>query len=178
MWEAELDVLHAAGWSMVSHTMGHPGLDTLSVGEVDYQLRASQQWLIARGYRGSNVFIAPYHAYGPSERAATALYYTAARGASYNPPNDSLVSWMPDLPFELTGIEAEFLPYTTALGRQELRDLLQRTADEGAFVDVFFHQVMPTDTAAFRLTLEVLDDFRDRVLPYHELYPAFARGVF
>jgi uncharacterized protein YjdB/peptidoglycan/xylan/chitin deacetylase (PgdA/CDA1 family) len=180
MWETELDVLHAAGWSMVSHTMGHPAMDTLSAGELDYQLRASQQWLVARGYRGSNVFIAPYHIYGPTEKAATSLYYGAGRGVSHDafPPNDSLVSWMPSLPFELTGVEAELLPFTDQAGRDSLRTILETTTSQGKFVDVFFHQVMPADTAAFRMTLEVLNDFSDRVLPYHELYPAFARGVF
>jgi hypothetical protein len=30
----------------------------------------------------------------------------------------------------------------------------------------------------FRETLAVVDEFRDRVLPYHELYPVYARSVY
>ena len=51
-------------------------------------------------------------------------------------------------------------------------------ADEGAFLDLFFHHLPPGNVDAFRATLAVVDEFRERVLPYHELYPAFARSVF
>lgn len=179
MQEEHLDSLHAAGWSMVAHTMSHDSLTTLDALELDYELREGQEWLDARGYRGTNVFIAPYHDYGPAERVAASEYYAASRGASANMVDpDSLVAWKPDNPYELTGIEAEFLPYTTVEGRNRLRDLLQRTATEGAFLDVFFHQIPAADVDAFRATLEVIDEFRDRVLPYHELFPIWARAVY
>jgi uncharacterized protein YjdB len=173
-----LDELHAAGWSMVSHTLAHDSLSTLSAAEMDYDLRETRRWLEERGYRGSNVFIAPYHDYGPSERLAVSNHYTAARGISANAFSpDSLVQWMPDNPYLLTGIEAEFVPYTTPAGRDTLRALLQRTVDEGAFLDVFFHKVPPEDAADLRLLFEIVNEFRERVLPYHELFPLWARTV-
>ena len=101
--ESMLGELHNAGWSMVSHTVTHDSLTTLSPTELDFELRASQQWLVDRGYNGSNVFIAPYHDYTDSERAATASYYTAARGYSATATvPDTLVLWMPDNPYQLT----------------------------------------------------------------------------
>jgi uncharacterized protein YjdB len=179
MTEPMLDELHDAGWSMVSHTLKHDSLPTLTPAELDFDLRTSQEWLRDRGYRGWNVFVAPYHAYGPAERDAVSRYYTAARGVSsdaFSP--DSLVSWQPGNPYLLTGREAEFLPFTSPAGRQELRALLQRTVDEGTFLDVFFHQLPLANVADLRAMLQVVDEFRDRVLPYHELYPMFARSVF
>ncbi len=179
MTEAHLDELHDAGWSMASHTVSHDTLTTLSAGDLDYELRASQQWLVDRGYRGTNVLIVPYHEFEEPERIAASAYYTAARGKSANEfTPDSLVSWMPSNPYLLRGIDAESLPYTTVAGRDRLRTLLQRTADEGAFLDVYFHMIPPENVAALRATLEVLDEFRERVLPYHELYPIWARSVF
>lgn len=179
MNEDQLDVLHDEGWSLVSHTMSHSSLPTLNAAELDYELRASQVWLNARGYRGANVLIAPYHDFDEPTRAAAAEYYAAARGASSNIVTpDSLVAWKPSDPYELTGIDVEQLPYTTVEGRERLRTLLQRTADEGAFLDVVFHQVPPENQAALRATLEIVDDFRDRVLPYHELFPVFARSIY
>jgi hypothetical protein len=91
---------------------------------------------------------------------------------------DSLVAWRPTNPYDLTGIDADQLPYTTTQGRDALRALLQRTADEGAFLDVFFHQLPAANIPDFQATLAVISEFRERVLPYRELYPRFARAVF
>jgi peptidoglycan/xylan/chitin deacetylase (PgdA/CDA1 family) len=179
MTKANLDELDAAGWSMVSHGMTHDSLTTQTVGELDWQLRASQQWIDDQAYQGSNVFIVPYHDWGARERNAIGVYYEAARGTSAGIVSpDSLVPWRPSNPYDLTGIEADSLPYTTVAGRDRLRALLQRTADEGAFLDVFFHHLPPANVDALRATLAVLDEFRERVLPYHELYPRFARSVY
>jgi peptidoglycan/xylan/chitin deacetylase (PgdA/CDA1 family) len=177
--KAHLDGLHAAGWSVVSHSMTHDSLSTATTGELDFELRLSQEWIQDQGYNGANVFIVPYHDWNATARAAVAQYYEAARGTSANAfVPDSLVSWKPADPYALTGIEAESLPFTSLAGRALLQDLLERTAVEGTFVDIFFHHLDPDDVDEFQATLAVIDQFRDRVLPYHELYPAFARSVF
>ena len=180
MNETQLQALHDDGWTLVSHSVTHPNLPTLSDGELDYELRTSKQWLLDRGYtRGSNIFIAPYHDFLDRERIATAGYYQASRGTSANiVMPDSMVFWQPSNPYELTGIDVEQLPYTTTDGRAYLQTLLQRAMDEGRFIDVLFHQVEVADQAAFRATLTIIDQFRDRVLPYHLLYPEFARAIF
>ncbi|MBT8488812.1 MAG: polysaccharide deacetylase family protein [Gemmatimonadetes bacterium] len=179
MTEAHLNELHDAGWAMVAHTVTHDSLPNLSAGELDFELRAGQEWLVTRGYRGSNVFVAPYHEFEDREKTAAAIYYTAARGYSANTISpDSIVSWMPDRPFDLTGFEGDDLPYTTTMGRDRLRTLLQRTLDEGAFIDLFFHQIPAANAADFQALMDVVDEFRERVLTYDQLYPVFARGVF
>ncbi len=176
--EAQLDDLHQNGWSMVSHTVNHADLTTLTEAERDLELRESQEWLLARGYRGSNVLIAPYHRFDEAVRAAAGQYYDAARimSATETVPA-TLEAWMPDAPLQLTAVEPEVLGYTTAAGREEVRALLQQTVDEGAFLDVFFHQVPPENVDAFRALMDILWEFRDRVLPYHELFPVAPREV-
>ncbi|MEQ1856984.1 MAG: Ig-like domain-containing protein [Longimicrobiales bacterium] len=179
MTKAHLDEVHAAGWSIVSHTMTHDTLTTHSVGELDWELRATKLWIDAQGYNGSNVFIVPFHLWGVRERDAIGSYYEAARGTSANAVvPDSLVAWRPANPYNLTGIDADQLPYTTQQGRDRLRDLLLRALNEGAFLDVFFHHVPTANLTAFQETMLVLDQFRERVIPYHRLYPRFARAVF
>jgi peptidoglycan/xylan/chitin deacetylase (PgdA/CDA1 family) len=178
MTKAELDEVHAAGFSIVSHSMTHDSLTTLTTGELDYELRASREWIDAQGYQGANVFIVPYHHWSVRERNAIASHYEAARGTSANAfVPDSLVAWRPSNPYELTGIDADQLPYTTQEGRDRLRALLQRAAGEGAFLDVFFHNIPPANVADLAATLAVIDEFGERVLPYRELYPRFARSV-
>jgi len=179
MTKANLDEVDAAGFSIVSHSMTHDSLPAASDGKLQWELSASQQWIDDQGYRGSNVFIVPYHAWGDRERSVVGEYYVAARGTSANSVvPDSLVPWKPSNPYDLTGIEADDLPYTSVAGRDTLRALLQRAVDEGAFIDVFFHHLPDANVNDFRETLAVIDEFRGRVLPYHELYPVYARSVY
>ena len=162
---------------MVSHTVSHDSLPTLDPITLDYELRVSQQWLIDAGYNGGNIFIAPYHEYEERERIAAAGYYTASRGQDVDASvPDSLAAWMPSYPYELVGVPAENLPYDTVSGRDRLRDMLQFVVDNGLFVDLFFHQVPVAQD--FQDVMDVVNEFRDRVVPYHELYPLFARTVF
>lgn len=179
MNQSQLQELHDDGWTLVSHTVSHDSLSLLSDPVLDYELRTSQRWLVDRGFgRGSDIFIAPYHDFGLREKVATSGYYIAARGTSANiVVPDSMVTWQPGNPFELTGIDVEQLPYTTVAGRDQLRVMLQRTLDEGRFLDVLFHQVPPANVPDLIATLTIIADFRDRVLPYHQLYPDFARPI-
>lgn len=173
-----LDELHGAGWSMVSHTVSHDSLSTLDPEALEAELRDSQAWIQARGYRGANVLIAPYHDFPEAARATAATFYRAARGISaHATAPETLREWMPDGPHELTGIPADDLPYTTEDGRDRLRALLQRVVDEGAFLDLFLHQVPEENVPAFRQLLAVLEEFKDRVRPYHELFPEEPRTI-
>jgi len=175
-WEAfltlpQLQELNSAGWSMVSHTMSHAHLPELSDAALDEELGGSQQWILEKGFSGGQVLVVPYHDWGPREREAAGRFYQAARSATathFWP--DSLVHWMPSDPYGLTAIEADSLPYTTPEGRQRLREYLVRALQENLFVEVFFHQVPPERTPAFRETAQVFAEFADRVRPYHEWY--------
>jgi peptidoglycan/xylan/chitin deacetylase (PgdA/CDA1 family) len=176
---AHLHELHQAGWSMVSHTMNHARLTELTVEELDLELRGTKEFLDEQGFRGSDVFVVPYHDWTERERNTVFQYHRVARSASARLfPTDSLVSWNPSLPYELTGVEADSLPYTSVEGRDRLRALLQRTVDEGVFMDLFFHHMPPERVGALRETLAILDEYRDRVMPYHELYRESARMVW
>ncbi len=176
---SHLQALHEEGWSLVNHTMSHARLTDLTDAELDREVREGKEFLDAQGFRGSDIFIVPYHQWGDRERKAVARYHRAARGvaANYFYPTDSLVGWMPSEPLDMTGMEADSLPYTTPQGRDRLRALLQRTRDEGVFVDLFFHRVPPENVPALRKTLSILAEFRERVLPYHELFPGSPREV-
>jgi peptidoglycan/xylan/chitin deacetylase (PgdA/CDA1 family) len=180
MDQPQLQSLHDAGWTLVSHTVTHPSMDTLSNAALDYELRTSRQWLVDQGFgRGADIFIAPYHVFNSREKAAASTYYIAARGTSANlVVPDTMVTWQPSFPFELTGIDMDQLDYTSTAGRAQLRVMLQRTLDEGRFLDILFHKVPAANISGFTATLAVINDFRDRVLPYHELYPQFARPIF
>ena len=167
----QLRELDAAGWSVVSHSVSHRHLPQLSADSLRLELTESRRWIEEHGFRGSDVFVVPFHDWGEREREMVRLTYEAARGATvdqYAGP-DSAVAWKPSDPMMLTAIEADSLPYTTAAGRDSLRSTLDRFLAEGRFVEVFFHRVPTEHRDAFRKTARVLAEYRERLRPYHEL---------
>lgn len=175
-WDAYLTLpqlreMDAAGWSVVSHSVSHRRLPQLSPDSLRMELTESQRWIEEHGFRGSDVFVVPFHDWGEREREMVRLTYEAARGATVDQfaGPDSTVAWKPADPTGLTAIEADSLPYTTAAGRDSLRSALEHFLAEGRFVEVFFHRVPAERRDAFRKTVQVLAEYRGRLRPYHEL---------
>lgn len=79
----QLNVLHDHGWSIVSHTVSHRNLTTLSDEELKIELHASQEWIIEQGFNGNQVFIVPGHHWGPRELELISNLYSASRGLVY-----------------------------------------------------------------------------------------------
>lgn len=168
----QLQAAQQAGWSIVSHTVAHSDLTTVTASELEFQLGASKSWLQAKGFNGSSVFIVPYHSFGDRELAAIRRHYSAARIANatfYVPAR--FENWPADNPYGLTSIEAEFSPFTTTAGRQALEQQIETALTDGKFVDLLFHDIAQEDFAAFQETVAMLARFRRNVRPYHELFP-------
>lgn len=168
--------LSAAGWAIVNHTVDHRDLRTLSDAEVAQEISANRAWIDANGFRGSNVFVVPFHSWGDRERAIIRQYATSARGAAANQfrpvPFDSLVTWPARAnPYGLTGLEplAPGAPFDVALS--DLRRYLEMVRRNGRFVDVFFHRVEPADVPQFERFVRVLAEYKDVVRTYDRLFP-------
>lgn len=167
----QLQALEDAGWSLASHSAGHPDLRTVSDAELERQLTASKAWLESNGFQGSSVFVVPFHAFGERELAAIRRHYRAARiaNANYFAP-EHFESWEPEDPYRLTSIEAGAMPFTTPEGRAALIDQVEAALEAGKFVDVMFHDITAADYDAFRATIAALARFRSVNAPYHELF--------
>lgn len=169
---SHLELLHQAGWSIVSHSVGHADLTTLTDVQLEWELSTSKAWIQSRGFRGSSVFIVPYHSFGERELAAIRRHYAAARVANstfYLPSR--FEEWRPDDPHALTSIEAEFVPIATEAGRAALEQQISAALADGKFVDLLFHDITPELLPAFEQTVAMLAKFRANVHPYHELFP-------
>ena len=168
---AQLHELRSAGWSLVSHSVGHPNLTTVSDAELERQLAESKAWLQSRGFPGSTVFVVPYHAFGARELAAIRRHYSAARIANTDYfATEHFESWRPENPFGLTSIEAATKPYTTEAGRTALIAEVEAALEAGKFVDVMFHDITAADFAAFQATIAGLARFRNSSGTYGELF--------
>jgi hypothetical protein len=176
---AQLRELSAAGWSMVSHSVTHPFLDSIPLAQLRAELVESKAWLDKHQFRGSSIFIVPYHSWGERELELIREHYQAARGLSVRQfwP-DSIVQWMPADPYALTSIEPmKSTPkrptpfdHTTVAGRNLIRSYLERVTERGEFVDIFFHQIPPEEAAAFAELVKLLAEYKEWILPYHELF--------
>ena len=168
----QLQVLDQAGWSIVSHSVSHPHLTTITAEALEAELTGSKSWIEANGFNGSGVFIVPFHDFGDRELAAIRQHYTAARiaNATFYVP-ERFESWRPTDPYGLTSIEAEFAPFTTEAGRALMEQQIAAVLADGKFVDIFFHDIGPQDVDAFQQTVAMLAKFKDNIRPYHELFP-------
>lgn len=168
----QLQALHEAGWSIVSHSVSHPHLPLLTADELERELSASKSWIESNGFRGSSVFVVPYHEFGDRELNGIRQHYSAARIANANFYVPSrFESWPPDNPYALTSIEAEFAPFTTEAGRAALEQQIASALEDGKFVDILFHDITAADFPAFQETVAMLARFRASNRSYHELFP-------
>ena len=168
---AQLRELRDAGWSMVSHSVGHPDLTTLTETELESELSESRAWLQANGFPGSPVFIVPYHSFTGRELAAIRRHYSAARIANSNffDP-EHYEDWEPENRYGLTSIEAGTLPFTTQAGRDALIAKVEAALNDGKFVDVMFHDIPASEFEAFQATIAALAQFRSANRTYHQLF--------
>jgi peptidoglycan/xylan/chitin deacetylase (PgdA/CDA1 family) len=173
-----LQELHEAGWAMVSHTLTHDSLTAMSDAELEIQLADSRAWVEERGFRGAGVFVVPFHHWNEREREAVARHYEMARGTSsveFFP--DTLAQWLPDEPYGLTALEAEFAPMSTEAGRAFIREMMERAVEEGLFFELFFHDVTEEMLPGFLLTMEMVAEFAENVVPYDQVLETFVRSA-
>ena len=57
---SNLTELWTAGWAIVSHTMDHQDLVTLSPAAMEAEIRDSRAWIIAKGFGPATVFVVPF----------------------------------------------------------------------------------------------------------------------
>lgn len=170
---AQLQELDKAGWSIVSHTLSHRDLVTLSDAELDRELKDSQAWVVKNGFGPSDVFIVPFHSWGPRERAVVEKYYRLARGYTVNQFVPALFQKVPiGNPYDLTGYESEFAPFTTADGRALTMEYVKRAVKEGEFIDLFFHKITPELLPGFRQLMTELVAYKSNIRTWAQISAA------
>lgn len=170
---ANLNTLKGAGWSIVSHSVTHRDLTTLSAADLDRELADSKAWLQKNGFGPTDVFIVPFHSWGTRERSAIQKYYTRVRGYTVNQFVPAMFAEYPiTRPMDLTGYEPEFAPFTTAEGRAQTVEYVKRAVQEGEFVDLFFHRVTPEQLPAFRQLMTDLVQFKANLRTWGEFSAA------
>jgi Polysaccharide deacetylase len=78
---AQIVALHDAGWEIMSHTVTHPNLRSLSPEETDRELSRSKAALEALGISVRNL-VYPYNKSNETVRAIAGRYYRSGRGGA------------------------------------------------------------------------------------------------
>ena len=160
----DLQTLWAAGWKIVSHSVTHSDLTTLSDAELDHELKASQQWLVDHGFGPTDVFIVPFHSWGSRERAAIQKYYTKVRGHTTDEFWPEKFVKMPFTePLDLTAFESEYAPFTTEAGRAKTMQKVKRAVDNGEFLDLMFHRITEKQLPAFKTLMTEVANYKANI---------------
>ena len=165
-----LKTLKAQGWSLVSHTVSHPHLPTLTATQIEAEIRDNKAWLERHDFGPTSVFIVPFHEWDTRERDIIARYHKYARGYTVNqfwPAR--YVKWPITTPLDLTGYEPEFAPYKTPEGRAATLEIVERAVREGEFVDIFFHRIPDADVPEFRLLMQEIAKYKANIRTYGEV---------
>lgn len=168
---ANLTELWAAGWAIVSHTMDHQDLVTLSPAALEAEIRDSKAWIVAKGFGPASVFVVPFHSWGARERAMIQKYHTYARGHTideFSPERFS--SWPVTQPLDITAFEPEYAPYRTAQGRTLTMAKVKYAVDNGLYLDLMFHKIPTTTLPAFKdLMTQVAAQYKPNVVTWKEI---------
>lgn len=81
MTPAQIIALKDAGWEIISHTVSHPNLKSLSPAEVEEELTRSKSVLEAMGLTINNI-VYPFNKNNETVREITAKYYRSGRGGA------------------------------------------------------------------------------------------------
>ena len=177
-WD-ELRLLRDAGWTVVSHSMTHPDLTALTPDSARAEIRASRRTIDSLGFH-AGIFVVPYLLHDAAVlREVAEAGYDFARCCAHDPAwsSDTLLDWpiARDARHRLVGVDAtdygapSTYNFRTPEGRARLGSLLDDAMARGKYVDLFFHEITPADTADLRATLALLGPHRGRMVRYDEL---------
>jgi hypothetical protein len=167
---ADLNTLWGAGWSIVSHTMDHADLTTLSPAAMEAEIRDSKAWVVAHNFGPASVFIVPFHSWGTRERTVIQKYHTYTRGHTIDEFWPELFQPVPiTKPMDLTAFEPEFAPYKTADGRALTMSKVKYAVDNGYFLDLMFHKIPTDQVTNFRTLMTQVAAYKANIRTWKEV---------
>ncbi len=160
--------MHDAGWAVVPHSRTLPVLTDLTDAQLRDEVLGSQAWVRDQGFRGSSVFIVPYHRAGDRELALIRQHFAAARIHGYLNVQ-YMPDWPPERPHELVGLEGEDFLDSPA-GLAEIRELWLQAIHEGRLLEIYFHRVKESQAGGFETFARELAEYGQYVRTFAELF--------
>lgn len=175
----DLQTLDLAGWSIVSHSMTHKNLTTLSDEELVFELEKSKEWIINHGFKGSSTFVVPFHYWEERELKAVSRVYTASRGLAVTARHSlsggdrpNLENIPPDNPNLISAWPGDHF-YKTSSGRDVTMKEIEKAIENQKFFPIYFHSVNEENVNDFRELIQRIAIYKQFIMTYHELFEEY-----
>ncbi|HEX9021870.1 MAG TPA: polysaccharide deacetylase family protein, partial [Nitrospirota bacterium] len=124
---AQIIALRDAGWEIMSHTVSHPNLRSLTAAEIETELSKSKNALEALGVTIHNL-VYPYNKSNEQVRQIARKYYRSGRGGG-NEANGALID-----PYELRS-------FTSRQDLAKLERAVDRASAEKSWMIIYHHDI-------------------------------------
>ena len=171
MTPAQVQELWDNGWAVVSHTMDHADLTTLSAPAMEAEIRDSKAWIVAHNYGPSSMFVVPFHSWGPREKTTIAKYHKYVRGHTIDEWSPAqYTAWPITQPMDIYAFEPEFAPYKTANGRALTMAKIKYAVDNGKYLDLMFHRIPATTLPEFKdLMTQIATTYKSNLRTFKDI---------
>jgi peptidoglycan/xylan/chitin deacetylase (PgdA/CDA1 family) len=124
---SQLLALRADGFEIMSHTVSHPNLRSLSAGQIEYELSVSKETLEGWGLKVNNL-VYPYNMSNGLVRSLAGKYYRSARGGG-----SMLNPALPD--------RYDLKSYSFSHNTDKMKRLIDRAAAERKWLIIYLHNM-------------------------------------
>ena len=171
MTPTQVQTLWNNGWGVISHTMDHQDLTTLSAAAMEAEIRDSKAWIVAHNYGPASAFVVPFHSWGARERNMIMKYHTYTRGHTideFSP--ERFATWPVTQPMDINAFEPEFAPYRTVQGRALTLSKVKYAVDNGLYLDLMFHKIPTTTLPQFKeLMTQIATSYKANVVTWKDV---------
>jgi peptidoglycan/xylan/chitin deacetylase (PgdA/CDA1 family) len=141
---ANLQTLKAAGWDISNHTAAHKNLTEVSQAEMEADIDAGYDWLVANGFGSTAKFFAyPFAAYNDTVIAKVKQRHVLARGWSYFQYHFYLFKFE-DLQYKLGHYVIE---NTTSVATVQAK--IDATISKGGLLTFLFHDIVDSNPGTY-----------------------------
>jgi peptidoglycan/xylan/chitin deacetylase (PgdA/CDA1 family) len=135
---SELRMLYEAGWDISNHGYNHRNLASLSQKDLEYEVNAAYDWLVANGFvRSAYLFAYPYGSYNDTVIDVVREHHTLGRTLMYGTYQPHLSHFNSDIQYKL---KTFLITNTTSV--QTIKNRIDWAILQNGLIILTFHQIV------------------------------------
>jgi peptidoglycan/xylan/chitin deacetylase (PgdA/CDA1 family) len=138
---SELQMLYEAGWDISNHGYTHRDLSFLSTEDLEYEVNAAHDWLVANGFvRSAHLFAYPYGSYNNTVIDVVREHHSLARTLVYGTYQPHLSNFDSNIQYKL---KTFLVTNTTSV--QAIKNRIDSAILQNGLIILTFHQIVNED---------------------------------